>query len=805
MAALEIVAPQSLSETRGISEYVCELFNVTTVKDGWTWQTKTADGKPATRWKSRYSIAPEGVTSWAKYRWLPEKPANAHYCYPVSLSLMSAIKDADGVLYMVGGEIALMSMMSAGFLNATCTFGDSTIPASLKTDLTAWGVKTLRVIPDRDDSGLKWAVNIRDALKDQLVITVETLTLPYELAKSHGSDVNDFWLDNDAEAFTFAEKIKVLPEWVLPEPVAPAPKLMETFSVGDTVNLPFDFIHDIERILGVEGGYQADGWSRKPVRCPFHNDEHPSAHWNHEIAVLKCFSGCGTSYNAKATGEQLGLRLKDYLDSTPTLKVVTREPALPATTETPTAKTPVMVIPQAPAKHLRPPLPEFARLTVEQEAMAATGRKWLDGYLAWTKQSCALAPEIFHEAMALWLLATIATRRIKIAIGGQEIYPNLYVLVIAKTSLYRKSTAMGKAKEALKAAGLESLLLPTDVTPEALFDELAGVQPANFNSMSAEDRREWMLGRAVAAQRSFMKDECSSIFANLKKDYNAGLTELLLEGYQGDGGKLKKLLKSKGLVSVKDMCLSFLGATTPVMYSKYITNEETENGFIARFAIITPEGIPVYEVLDDPPPIPSQLVSQLRHMFTNVLPWHNDEKPHASESFGDVVTPPVMNASASSEALKQLGEYRKALNYDMLLNDVEEAKYAAYTRLATMAAKVALLLAAIDTSNGNVRIEEQHVYAAQVICERWRESLYRLDRDVARSAESANEKVMNYLKSLGSTGATIRDVMRDCAIKQRGYIEDVLKVLAEDGVLEKFEYKPDGAGRPSIRFRYVQK
>lgn len=802
MAALEIIAPQPLSETRGISEYVCELFRIATVNDGWTWQTKTSDGKTATRWKSRYSKAPEGAASWAKYRWLPEKPAHANYCYPVSLSLMNAIKDADGVLYIVGGEIALMSMMSAGFLNTTCTFGDSTIPASIKDDFLKWGVKTLRVIPDRDDSGLKWALNIRNALKDQLTITVETLALPYELVKSHGSDVNDFWLDNDAEAFTFAEKIKALPVWVLPEPAAPAPKLMETFSVGESVNLPHGFIRDIERALGVEGSYQVDGWSRKPVRCPFHDDTHPSAYWNHEVAVLKCFSGCGTSYNAKTTGEQLGLRLRDYLDSTPTLKVVTRETVLVEDTEATTAKTPVVA---APKKQLRPPLPEFAQLTPEQEVLANTGRKWLDGYLTWTKQSCALAPEIFHEAMALWLLATIATRRIKIAIGGQEIYPNLYVLVIAKTSLYRKSTAMGKAKEALKAAGLESLLLPTDVTPEALFDELAGVQPVNFNSMSAEDRREWLLGRAVAAQRSFMKDECSSIFANLKKDYNAGLTELLLEGYQGDGGKLKKLLKSKGLVSVKDMCLSFLGATTPVMYSKYITNEETENGFIARFAIVTPEGIPVYEVLDDPPPMPPHLVSQLRHMFTNVLPWHNDEKPRASEAFGDVVTPPVMNASAAPEALKQLGEYRKALNYDMLLNDVEEAKNAAYTRLATMAAKVALLLAAIDTSSGTVRIEEQHVYAAQIICERWRESLYRLDRDVARSAESANEKVMNYLKSMGSTGATIRDVMRDCAIKQRGYLEDVLKVLAEDGVLEKFEYKPDGAGRPSIRFRYIQK
>lgn len=804
MAALEIVAPQSLSETRGISEYVCELFNVTTVKDGWTWQTKTADGKAATRWKSRYSIAPEGVTSWAKYRWLPEKPANAHYCYPVSLSLMSAIKDADGVLYMVGGEIALMSMMSAGFLNATCTFGDSTIPTSLKDDLLKWGVKTLRLIPDRDESGLKWAVNIRDVFKDQLVITVETLALPYEVVKSHGSDVNDFWLDNDAEAFAFAEKIKTLSVWVLPEPVAPASKQMETFSVGESVNLPHDFIRDIEIKLGVEGGYQGDGWSRKPVRCPFHNDEHPSAHWNHEIAVLKCFSGCGTSYNAKATGEQLGLRLKDYLDSTPTLKVVTREPALPATTETPTVKTPVVAIPHSPAKQLRPPLPEFARLTVEQEALATAGRKWLDSYIEWAQEASPLTPRNFHEAMALWLLATVSTRRIHCRIGAEDIYSNLYILIVGKTTIYRKSTAMKLAKSVLYKAGLSALLLPSDATPEALFDELAGIKPINFDNLPTDAKDRWIKGRAVAAQRSFMKDEASSIFASLKRDYMAGLSELLLQGYDGDGGTLDKRLKSKGLVTAKDLCLSFLGATTPIMYSKYIGNEERENGFAARFALITPESEMSYRNPSDVAEIPPPLIAQLGTLFRTVLPWHGDKEPSASLLMEDVQTPPSVTALISPEAFECLNQYRRALGWDMPVNDtVDENKAAAYARLGTMAIKVATLLAAVSANERPVRIEGYHAYAAQMIVEQWRESLHRLDQDVARSRASDNDenKLLELIKQSGPYGVTIREMMQALNIRPRSKAVEALQVLGEDGLIEKFERKLDGRGRPTTSYR----
>lgn len=794
-----------LGKERGLSPDTLKLFNVRNNATGWEYDTRTMDGGKATRWKSYSSKCPDGVDpeKWSKYLWKPSKPETAKYFYPPDLSLQQSVANADGVLFMVGGEIAMMSMVEAGYRNVTCVFGDNNIPDTLLEDLISWGVSELILVPDRDTAGQKWACNIRDMLSHQLAIDHSALALPYPFEASHGKDVNDYWMASDRNGAKFKDSVWNLDKWVLPEP-AFEPVEQRDFVTGEGVELPVAFLQSIEQALDLRGGFNSEGWSYKKVRCPFHDDARPSANWNWKKGLLRCHSACGKSYLAKETGAQFGIDLRDFLDSTPTIPKSKVKPEIAIVPKV--APEPPKPTPQPTTPMLRPKLPAFADLTPDQVSMAAKGRKWLDDYLEWTRQSCALAPEIFHEAMALWLLATVSTRRIKVNIGGQEVYPNLYVLVIAKTSLYRKSTAMGKAKELLKAAGLEPLLLPTDVTPEALFDELAGVKPANFESLSPEDRREWLLGRAVAAQRSFMKDECSSIFANLKKDYNAGLTELLLEGYQGDGGKLKKLLKSKGLISVKDMCLSFLGATTPVMYSKYITNEESENGFIARFAIITPEGIPVYETCDEPPPLPHGVVAQLRRVFLDVLPWHGSEKPHASELMSEVVTPPVMSASVAPEALEQLGEYRKALNYDMLIgNDVEDTKAAAYTRLGTMVVKVALLLAVVDTQSGPVRIQPQHAYAAQLLCEKWRESLYRLDRDVSRAAESGNEKVMNYLRTTGENGATIRDIMRDCAIKQRSYLEDVLKVLHEDGVIEKYERKPDGAGRPSIRFRILKK
>lgn len=802
MSALNEVS-LDLGKLRNLSEATLAMCGVRAVGRehpygiGWVWNTYTLEGVKAERWKSVHSQAPGGVAHWAKYRWHPEKPTgNAGYFDP-DYKLRQAISANMGVLYLVGGEIAAMSMFESERRNSTCFFGDTNVPATLYEDLRRLGVKCLLMIPDRDKSGLECAQRVRDLISHDLDFEFTVLALPYELTEKHGKDVNDLWLQyRDGNQFDTA--ISNLSTWKLPEP---KPQIFNfpTFSTSN-VDLPQRFkdalIDDVTRRADHNKPFRwgGDGWSNN-FKCPFHDDKQASAGFNKDSMSFYCFGGCG-SKSAKEYGEGVGILLKDFYDEPiPIARTVIE----PTTTPTPIITTP-------PQKTLRPALPLIADLAADQRAIAKSGRKWLDDYLVWTKKSCPLAPEIFHEAMALWLLATVSTRRMKLVMGGQEIYPNLYVMVVAKTSLYRKSTAMNEAKKLLKQAGLECLLLPTDVTPEALFDELAGVKPVNFESLSMEDRREWLMGRAVAAQRAFIKDECSSIFANLKKDYNAGLTELLLEGYQGDGGKLRKLLKSKGLISVKDMCLSFLGATTPVMYAKYITNEETENGFVARFAIVTPEGLPVYETVDEPVPVPPALVQRLRNLFMDVLPWHNGQRPIASGVVSEVITPPAATVTVAPEAMKQLSAYRKALNYDMHITEqVEETKAAAYTRLGTMVLKVAMLLAAVDNTSETIRIEPCHAYAAQLICERWRESLHRLERDVAKSMTNDNDKVLNYLRGCGLDGATMRDLQRDCSVKQRNQLENALKTLSEDNQIEKFEYKHNGAGRPSIRFRVIPK
>ncbi len=794
------------AKDRGLTSMTLEKFNVRQNGSGWLWDTKCLNGGKATRWKSFYSTrenAPETEQgTWKKYTWYPDKPEDAKYFYPPDESLKSAVDNADGMLYIVGGEVAAMSMFDAGVMNVTCFFGDTNIPHTLVEDFKRIGVTEVRMIPDRDESGQQCAINTRDELKDS-GIKFTAYQLPYALEKKHGSDVNDYWLKMGTVAVDFMNRIEALPEWVLPEPQPKPTYNYDTSGFADT-DLPTSFIADIERSLDIYPHYNSEGWSRRNICCPFHDDVHASATWNHTKAILRCHAGCGKSYLAKEVGELLGMRIADYFRNAPTLELVKDLPVV----KMPDAPPAPIIVSKQLERRYSPALTEDAQLSPEQIAEGEKGRKWLDEYVKWAKEGGPLSPEIFYEALGLWTLSIASTRRMKVVIGSENIFPNLYVFIVATTTVYRKSTALHLANEVIEKSHLEFLKMPERATPEAMFEYLAGKTPSNFGDMTDVDQQHWAMGRTFASQRAIMEDEASGLLSEMKKDYMSGLSELLLKGYDGQG-TLRKLLKSQGQITIRDMCLSFLGATTPIEWGRRMTNEEKQNGFVARFAIITPENAPIYMEAMDEVPLPYHVIQKLRHMFIKVLPWEKsligqDGNPRALPKDEPVAPPPITTVQLAPEALNQIRKYRKALSFSMLKSvggEVDEDKSGSYARLGTMMIKVAMLLAAIESEVPTIRIEPRHAYAAQQICERWRESLHRLDVHVDASRRTnVDDKVLAFIKAGGELGVTARDIQRACNIETAAR-EQNIKLLIDSGAIEMFQRQ--GKGRPAICYRFV--
>jgi len=441
-------------------------------------------------------------------------------------------------------------------------------------------------------------------------------------------------------------------------------------------------------------------------------------------------------------------------------------------------------------------LPPAARLTPALGRAASTVGGWLGQYVEYVSQVSPRTPTIFHEAAGLWAGGLAIARRLRLPLAHGDIWPNLYTLLVAPTTLYAKSTGV-RALVNLIDKAVPQLLLSSEFTPEALLSELAGKEPAALLSEDEETRNLWTAGRNFAAQRGVILDEASALFAGFRRDYMTGTAEMLLRLYDGPS-LYRRHTRGGGFTVVRCASLSFLGATTPASLRRADVAAGWYNGLFARFALLTPSAAPVYALTDTRPDPPPTLVTALQRLASELLPL---------STFPDL--PQVLDATMDREAFDGWQRYDKALIHDLLTSDdrPDGRLWGCYGRFPTKALKVALILAALDWAGGvqsEPRITVAHWAKGQLVAEEWRASAHRM-LDVLAGGDDEREqedRVMRVLRRAGDGGMTAREVGLMLHIK-RQVIEPILDGLADDGQLETFtppggrakRYRLPSAGR----------
>ncbi len=197
-------------------------------RNGWAYPVFDLTGtQVARRWKAFDSAAKP------KYLWLDG--SKAPY-YHVGAGLRSAIADAGGLLYIVNGEPAVLTLHAAKRFNVLAFFGESNAPDSLIADLRALDVQAVRYYPDNDPAGERAAAKLRDALQSS-GIAFDCLTLPEELPAK--ADLNDLWQLRGFDASAFLTALDNAPVYDLPAPPpVPEPRQRETAAPvsGETVD-----------------------------------------------------------------------------------------------------------------------------------------------------------------------------------------------------------------------------------------------------------------------------------------------------------------------------------------------------------------------------------------------------------------------------------------------------------------------------------------------------------------------------------------------------------------------------------------
>lgn len=146
-----------------------------------------------------------------------------------------------------------------------------------------------------------------------------------------------------------------------------------------------------------------------------------------------------------------------------------------------------------------------------------------------------------------------------------EIHLNLYILLLAPSTFYRKTICLDIASDYMKGVN-EKLCLPESFTPEALFNILS------------EQNRGTIFWREFNQVKEFQ----------FGKDYNKGLSELLTDVY--DFKKIwKRKIKSEELIVLKEPILTILAAGVTSWFTEKLRDIDFQGGLWTRFLFIPAE------------------------------------------------------------------------------------------------------------------------------------------------------------------------------------------------------------------------
>lgn len=433
-----------------------------------------------------------------------------------------------------------------------------------------------------------------------------------------------------------------------------------------------------------------------------------------------------------------------------------------------------------------PELPKPARLTSKQARAAEGTGEFVSVFADYIHKVVNTLPREMAEAAALTTASIAVSRRLCLPAPFEDIYPILWVLWVAPSTIYHKTTALNLIRKFIREINMSYLLLPQESSNDRLMQNMAGIKPVNFDQMKlweqARERHSWQ----HAAQRGIVVDEASSVFGSFDKEYNRGKIETFLTAYDCEEEKAVETNKH-GLIYIRYMYMPILGATTPMSIQFANSLYMWGSGFWPRFTMLAPERLfppkPLkqnFTRIERPVAIADAIVRLL-----NALP-----EPPALDPSAEPAPPPSVTVLLGDGVWEHWQHYNEAMSYQFQNPDVisDYRLRLICGRLPVKLLRVAILLAALDwDGEGAPRIEMCHYARAHQIAEQWRVNAHRFVEIMNRKPEGEDleKRVLNTIRNLKSGGraATTREIWRTTHWP-REVLDQMLEQMRADGLIE---------------------
>lgn len=377
-------------------------------------------------------------------------------------------------------------------------------------------------------------------------------------------------------------------------------------------------------------------------------------------------------------------------------------------------------------KLLVPDPQQMVELMSEEEKALVNeaGETFVERYCNWAKGLGDAAPQ-YHQAGAFICLSSLLCGSVRLPTSYGNIVPNLWFMILADTTLTRKTTSMDIAMDLLEEIDPE-LIMATDGSLEGL-----------LASMSTRPGRPSI----------FLRDEFSGLIEQMtKKDYMAGMPELLTKLYDG---KMQKRILRKETIEVRDPRLIVFAGGIRNKITSLLNYEHVSSGFMPRFIYITAESdINRLKPIGPPSVKTTGVRDAILNELQDLYQFYNRQQEMSVKGLSVQFTRQVVtDAELSEEAWFRYNQLETKLLEIGLQSEHPEIMTPVGDRLSKSILKAAVLLAASRQQEEVVKVELIDILRAIKYGQQWREHAAEIMGDVGKGqTERTLDTVMSAIR-----------------------------------------------------------
>ena len=369
-------------------------------------------------------------------------------------------------------------------------------------------------------------------------------------------------------------------------------------------------------------------------------------------------------------------------------------------------------------------------------------------------------PELYDFWCAVWAIGNIIGRRTYVNRPRAPVYLNWYIVLVADSGITRKSTAVRSATELVRMHKPDYAdIIEGKTTPEKL---------------------EITLGLQTLSQRQAHGIISISELVTFmgRERYSMGMPGLLTDLYDCAILRTAAGTITGGAIEMRNVYVSLLTASTPSWLQTSINPNVIAGGFTSRC---------IFVVSDKP----KRRVAwpTVREGVTNEIDNHIERMLERAQAF------PTIELSVTA-----LQDFTKWYNRRALHEDVYRASFESRED-----AHVLKLAACLCINEGSFRIESHHIKAATEVIDYAKLSGYELfakQRQETDRLERGIDHLRAVLVSSGVAGISMADLsLRMARYLSGSELRTTLKAMHELALVQRFELKSAGAGRPKTVWR----